>query len=222
MPNITANFCKGHYAWATKIIEQGSPARFLCHEAWFGTCSAKGEHTQLCEKHFRNKRFKIPIRFHRPALKAFMGQEQRANRQDEIHEYLTHATEVYRPEDVVDVVHAMPAMRACFADIMHEQQTLAQMPARTFLRCVNMGAMPRRLMPETPDAFLDGKIPSPELFAAATYIAWLTEGSKIHSGHVHDLTRAIRQALQDLPEEVQEIVRRHIFTDARALCARAV
>ena len=168
------------------------------------------------------KRFRVPVQFHGPALRAFIRQEQRDNREEEIYEYLTHAVREYSPEHIIDLVHSIPQLRTCFADIMHEQDTMAQMPAAAFLKCVQMGAIPRALIPETPDAFSDAKSPSPSLFAAAAYIEWLQEGTRLNSGHVPDLTRAIGQAIASLPTEVRELITRHLFTDARALCEGAV
>ena len=85
-----------------------------------------------------------------------------------------------------------------------------------------MGAMPRRHIPETPDAFTDSKEASPSLFAAASYIEWLNRKTKIHSEHVPSLTHAINQAIEKLPREVQELIVRKIFTNSRALCTIAV
>lgn len=220
MPQVEGNFCAEAFAWVEDVVASGSPLFYLCSERWHGTCTGALNgvpHGFYCARHFHRKHFKIPLCHHHAALHVFFDQRDRHEQGDQLRVYAEKVVASYARSDVALFVLREPRLRG------HVRQACegpppavpggATMTSIGLLAAAGTDVFPRSWLPAKPELLMDSAEKSPTVLLATAYLAWINDRRPVCQLDFPHLARAIDAVLTAIPEELRQLVKRHLFTE---------
>lgn len=215
MPEIEGNFCASAYAWMPDIVRNGAALHFLCSDKWHGTCT-KEQHTLACTTFFHLKRFSAPIECHPAALAVFFKERTtRTDADEQLAEYARRIFVCYTTADIMWLGKTSPRLREplrrAYAVHTATRTSNLEFTPQSLLDAAEAGVVPRRLLPKKLTDVLGHADPVPTTLAAARYVNWINHKDILHQGDVPALDAAVHAALAQLPPELSELVRHHLY-----------